>query len=120
MKDYLLVILSVILLAFGFILQKVYQRRTADTTEGGIDVSIISAVFSISLLILTSGFSISFTRFSAINAMIKSACCLAYTVIGFKIMKEGSVALYMLFLMSGGMLVPSVWGWIFLDEIIVN
>ena len=116
MKDYLLVILSVILLAFGFILQKVYQRLTADTTEGGIDFSIISAVFSIILLILTSGFSISFTRFSAINAMIKSACCLAYTVIGFKIMKEGSVALYMLFLMSGGMLVPSVWGWIFLDE----
>ena len=116
MKDYLLVILSVILLAFGFILQKVYQRRTADITEGGIDFSIIAAVFSIILLILTSGFSISFTPFSAINAMIKSACCLAYTVIGFKIMKEGSVALYMLFLMSGGMLVPSVWGWIFLDE----
>ena len=50
MKDYLLVILSVILLAFGFILQKVYQRRTSDTTEGGIDFSIISAVFSIILL----------------------------------------------------------------------
>ena len=31
-------------------------------------------------------------------------------------MKESSVAIYMLFLMSGGMLVPSVWGWIFLHE----
>ena len=39
-----------------------------------------------------------------------------HAIIGFRIMKESSVAIYMLFLMSGGMLVPSVWGWIFLHE----
>ena len=116
MKDYLPILLSVVLLAFGFILQKAYQKRSKDTIEGGIDFGIISAGFSIILLIVTSGFSISFTWFSAINAVMKSACCLAYTIIGFWIMKKGSVAIYMLFLMSGGMLVPSVWGWIFLDE----
>ena len=111
-----MVILAVALLALGFVMQKLYQNRTDDTTEGGVNFSIISGFFSIIILILTSGFSVSFTWYSAINAILKSACCLAYTIIGFRIMKEGSVAIYMLFLMSGGMLVPSVWGWIFLDE----
>ena len=116
MKDYLMIILAVALLALGFVMQKIYQKRTDDTTEGGVDFSIISGLFSIVVLILTSGFSISFTWYSAINAILKSACCLAYTIIGFRIMKESSVAIYMLFLMSGGMLVPSIWGWIFLGE----
>ena len=111
-----MVILAVALLALGFVMQKLYQNRTDDTTEGGVNFSIISGFFSIIILILTSGFSVSFTWYSAINAILKSACCLAYTIIGFRIMKVGSVAIYMLFLMSGGMLVPSVWGWIFLDE----
>ena len=116
MKDYLMIVLAVALLAFSFILQKVYQLRTSDSTESGVDYSIFSAVFGIILLVITSGFSISFTTYSVINAFLKSACCLVYTIIGFKIMKEGSVALYMLFLMSGGMLIPAVWGWLFLNE----
>ena len=116
MKDYLMIILAVALLALGFVMQKIYQKRTDDTTEGGVDFSIISGLFSIVILILTSGFSISFTWYSMINAVLKSTCCLAYTIIGFRIMKESSVSIYMLFLMSGGMLVPSVWGWIFLNE----
>ena len=116
MKDYFMIILAVVLLALGFVMQKIYQKRTDDTTEGGVDFSIISGLFSIVILILTNGFSVSFTWYSVINAVLKSACCLAYTIIGFRIMKESSVAIYMLFLMSGGMLVPSVWGWIFLKE----
>ena len=50
------------------------------------------------------------------TALWGALCGLAYTVIGFRIMKEGSMALFTLFLMSGGMLVPAVWGWLFLHE----
>ena len=62
MKDYLMIILAVALLALGFVMQKIYQKRTDDTTEGGVDFSIISGLFSIVILIFTSGFSISFRR----------------------------------------------------------
>ena len=116
MKDYFLIVLSALLLAVCFILQKLFQTRTADTTESGVNFSILSASFSIILLVITSGFSISFTPYSVINVIIRSTFCLVHTVLGFKIMKAGSVALHMLFLMSGGMLVPAVWGWIFLNE----
>ena len=116
MKDFLLVILAVGLLAVCFLLQKLYQKRTDGSTESSIDFSILSGISSILFLVITNGFSLSFTWFSAINGTLKSACCLAYTVIGFKIMQAGNMSLYMLFLMSGGMLVPTVWGWAFLGE----
>ena len=97
-------------------MQKTFQRRADDPTESGINFSILSGVFSVVILALTNGRVVSFTWFSVIHAILKSACCLAYTIIGFKIMKDANVALYMLFLMSGGMLVPAVWGWLFLGE----
>lgn len=116
MKEYLLVLLADALLAACFMVRKFYQNLTDGTTESGVNFSILSAVATIFILIVTSGFTISFTWYSALMAVLGSACCLAYTVLGFKIMSEGSVALFTLFLMSGGMLVPAVWGWLFLDE----
>lgn len=116
MKDYLLIVLSALLLALSFIFQKLFQTRTSDSTECGVDYNIMSALFSIFVLAITTGFSISFTPYSVINICLRSTCCLVHTVLGFKIMKAGSVALHMLFLMSGGMLVPAVWGWLFLGE----
>lgn len=116
MKDYLLVILAAVLLAFGFVLQKLYQNKNNDSGSDGIDFSILSAICSVFFLLFTSGFSLSFTWYSFINALLKTSCCIAYTIIGFKILKEGKVALYTLFLMCGGMLLPAVWGWLFLNE----
>ena len=116
MREYLMVLLAVVLLALGFVLRKVYQNHTDGTTESGVNFGIMSAVCSIVILVLTSGFTISFTWFSVAMALWGALCCLAYTVIGFRIMKEGGMALFTLFLMSGGMLVPAVWGWLFLHE----
>ncbi len=114
--DYLLILLSVLLLAIGFILQKLYQKGSEQSTVGGVDFSILSACFSLILLLAMSGFSPEFSWYSAINSLLRAACGLAYTVIGFWIMKHGHVAYYMLFLMSGGMVLPTVWGWLFLHE----
>lgn len=116
MLNYLFVLLSVVLLALGFIIQKCYQRDSESTTEGSVSFSIVSAACSIIWLVLLNGFSFDLTWFSVINSVLRALCGLLYTILGFGIMKEGKVALYMLFLMSGGMLVPCVWGWIFLNE----
>ncbi len=116
MLDYILVLLAVVLLALGFIIQKIYQRGLESTTEGSISFSIVSALCSIILLILLNGFSFDLSWYSAINSVLRALCGLLYTILGFGIMKEGKVAFYMLFLMSGGMLVPCVWGWLFLNE----
>ena len=118
MWDYILVMIAVGLLALGFIIQKIYQKSSSSSNESSIIFSIISACCSVVVLIFLNGFSFSITWYSAINSILRALCCLLYTVLGFQIMREGKVAFYMLFLMSGGMLVPAVWGWVFLKEII--
>ena len=116
MWDYLKVLFSVVLLAIGFIVQKIYQKGSKSSNESGVMFSIISACCSVVVLILLNGFSFDFTWYSAINSVLRALCGLLYTILGFQIMREGKVAFYMLFLMSGGMLVPAVWGWLFLNE----
>ena len=116
MIDYLMAMGSVALIALGFIIQKVYQRATDSSAKSSSAYSLISAALSLLFLIIMNGMTLEITAYSAINATLRALCGLAYTVIGFKIMKEGSVAYYMLFLMSGGMLLPAIYGWIFLRE----
>lgn len=116
MKDYLMIVLAVALLAFCFILQKLFQKQTDPSPQTSVDFSILSGIGTVLILVLSSGFRISFTWYSGLNAFLKSTCVLAYTVIGFQIMQAGSISTYMLFLMSGGMLIPAAWGWAFLGE----
>ena len=116
MIDYLMAMGSVALIALGFIIQKIYQRATDSSAKSSSAYSLISAALSLLYLIIMNGLTLEITAYSAINATLRALCGLAYTVIGFKIMKEGSVAYYMLFLMSGGMLLPAIYGWIFLRE----
>lgn len=116
MKDYLLVLLSVALLAFTFILSKVYQRRSGSDTGSAAVYNMVSAICSIIILFSMNGFIPEFTPYSLINAILRSGCGFLYSLIGFKILERGSMAIYMLFLMSGGMAVPAVYGWLFLGE----
>ena len=120
MIDYLLVLLSVALLAAAFMVQKFYQKNTDGSTESSTIFSMVSAVCSIVFLVLRNttaeGLNIQFSWYSLINSILKGACGFLYTIIGFKILKRANVATYMLFLMSGGMVVPAIWGWVFLGE----
>ena len=49
-------------------------------------------------------------------AAMQTCLVTAYTLISFRILKNGTMALYSLFLMSGGMTVPYIWGLLFLNE----
>lgn len=112
MIDYLLVLLSVALLAGAFITQKLYQKSSDGSTESSTVFTMVSACCSIIFLIATNGFKFEFTWYSLINSILKAGCGFLYSLVGFQILKKTNVATYMLFLMSGGMAVPAVWGFI--------
>ena len=63
-----------------------------------------------------SGFKIVFTPFSFLMAFLTTLCGVIYTIIGLKILSGGKVAIYAMFLMSGGMLLPFLYGAIFGGE----
>ncbi len=115
-KDYIILLLSVVLLALNFAATKVYQTNSGTSLRSGLKFNIITGGLTAIIFFIFNGFKCDINMFSAAMAAAVALFCALYTVIGFKIMEKGQMALYTIFLMTGGMSVPYIWGLIFLNE----
>ena len=116
--DYALLLGATILIAFEFALAKVYQAKAGTFLAAGLRFNLLSGVATAVLFFALGGFRITFSWFSLWMAFGFSACLTAYSLLGFQVLKNGNVAIYSIFLMSGGMLLPYFFGLLFLEEII--
>ena len=118
---YFLVILSVFCLAINFSFNKIYQNRVG---SGSRMVSLFNIVASSAMIVIffvvngvMNGFdSFTVTPFSLLMAAAMALLCGGYSLIGFKIISLGNIAVYTLFLMLGGMTIPYFFGLIYLNE----
>lgn len=116
MNAYILILIADVLMAVNFIFQKTYQKEAGTAIKAGLTYNAITGFFSAILFLFINGFKIKLTVFSCLMAAIFATAITFYTLIGFKIMEKGSMSLYTIFLMSGGMTVPYIFGVIFLNE----
>jgi len=116
MTNYLMLIIADIILAFYFAFNKIYQRSEGTSMAAGFKFNALSGLFTLIIFLMLNGFSTKITVFSCILALGKTVFVVAYTLLGFRLLKEGSMALYTLFLMIGGMTVPYIYGLVFLEE----
>ncbi|MBQ7320353.1 MAG: hypothetical protein IJW97_09315 [Clostridia bacterium] len=120
MKYYLLVLVAVIGLAVNFSLTKIYQNRTGTGFRISVLFNVITGAFTAVVFFFINGFmngfSFPITPFSLLMAVLMTLFCGSYTIIGFKIISMGDIAIYTLFLMLGGMMLPYFYGLLFLDE----
>jgi drug/metabolite transporter (DMT)-like permease len=120
MRYYLIVLLAVVGLAVNFCLTKLYQNRTGTGFRISVLFNIITGAFTAVLFFFINGFmngfSLHFTSFSWLMAFLLLLFCGGYALIGFKIIAMGDIAVYTLFLMLGGMMLPYFFGLIFLEE----
>lgn len=116
MMNYILVTFSVILLAVSFALQHQYQKIEGDGQKAIMIYNLFVALFGAIIFWGIDGFEIRFTMYSVFMASAMALLSLVYTIIGFRLLKIGGMTLYTLFLMTGGMVVPYIWGLLFLDE----
>ena len=114
--NYIMLFISVLFLAFNFADTKLYQKREGVAPVAGFRFNAFVGFFTAVLFLVANGFKLSVTGYSLLMATLINSLVMIYTVIGFKIMESGSMARYMMFLMSGGMAVPYIWGLLFLDE----
>lgn len=119
MQYYFFILIAVVLLSLQFATNKAYGLRRGNsvkaslifTTCGGLASSVVSLIIA-----LISGERITFTAFSAVVAALIAIMCCTYTFIGFKIMALGSLSVFTMFLMLGGMLLPYLFGVLRLNE----
>lgn len=116
MKDYILLILSAVLTAASLGTNKIYQRQAGISAEAGLNFIFLFGAFSALMFWVGNGFHLRITLYSAVMASLIALLSGGYTMIGFRLMKEEKMTLYTLFLMTGGMMVPYVWGLCLLDE----
>ena len=114
--DYMLAILAAVLLAFEFSFSKQYQSVEGASIVSGLRFNLLSGLLSALIMFGIAGFRLEFSGYSLIMALSMSLCSSLYVLLSFKVLKLGGMALYSTFLMSGGMLLPFIFGVIFLDE----
>ena len=117
MLFYLVAIGATVLLTGDFASQKSYQRLQGAAAKAGFLFNSVQGIFVMLLFLVLTGFSVGFSGYSLLMAAAFTSLCFTYSLIGFKIMEYGSMSVYTVFLMAGGMTIPYVWGLLFLDEV---
>ena len=113
---YLMLLGAAALLAVCFVLNKIYQKYAGTSLKAGLAFNALIGFFAAIIFFFIGGLKFEITAFSAILATAMTVVVMVYTLLGFRILKDGSVAVYSIFLMSGGMTVPYLYGLLFLDE----
>ena len=118
--NYVFLAVATVLLAGVFAGNKVYQSKEGTSLKAGLRFNIVVSVFSCLFYgichLFLEGFSFDFSWFSLLLASLVTLFVLLYTLLSFSILQSGNMALYTLFLMSGGTLLPYLFGLIFLGE----
>ncbi len=116
MTDYILLFISVILMVALFVTNKMFQQQAGTAMrEGLIFNGSLGMILAVAFWGM-NGFRLDINIYSAVMAVFVALLTVGYTMIGFRIMRNEKVALYTIFLMTGGMTIPYVWGLLFLDE----
>ena len=116
MVQYLMLTLATLLLAVDFSFNKIYQKTKGTSPASGFGFNALLGLFTSIIFFLINGFKVDFSLFSFLMAMAVNILVVSYNIIGFRLLKSGTMAIYTMFLMSGGMILPYVFGLVFLDE----
>ena len=114
--DYVMAISSTMLLAIYVSFSKKYQTTEGTGMVAGLRYAAMEGLFSALLFWALSNFKFTFSAFSLIMAFVLALFSDIQLLIGFQIMKRENMAVYTLFSMSGSMLLPYIFGVVFLEE----
>lgn len=114
--DYIMLTSAALLLAVDFSANKLYQNLRGTSLEASLFFNLILGLATAIIFFAVNRFRLSFSPYSVIMAVLMSVTVMSYNIIGFRILKQCSMAVYSLFLLIGGMTLPYVWGLVFLNE----
>ncbi len=120
MDIYVLMILAaVVLLALQFSTNRAYSLKCGSGAKASLTFTclagLLSAIICAFIAVVFEG-GLTFPIYSIGLAAIVAVLCSTYNFIGFKIMALGSLSVFMMFLMLGGMMLPYLFGIFYLDE----
>lgn len=116
MLQYLMLTSAALLLAMDFAMNNIYRKLRDASPKASLFFNTILGLATAVIFFAVNGFKLSFSLYSALAALLMSAATMSYNMIGFRILKQGFLSVYSLFLMVGGTVLPYIWGVLFLNE----
>ena len=115
---YLLLLLAVALLAASNCFSKQYQKLTEryNNVECSLRKTIPMSVISVVFFLCINGFKLRFTWFSFVMSVVLAVVNVVAQLVIFKAYEKGSVSLFTMFQMQGGMILPFIYGVIFANN----
>jgi drug/metabolite transporter (DMT)-like permease len=116
MTEYFIILLAVFGFAAQFVFTKMYGNSVKQTTTTSLVMLVFISCIGAVMYLAIAGFKVNFSLFSFFYALFLVLVMLPYYIIGIKVISLGSLAIYSMFMMLGGMLVPFFYGVWFLNE----
>lgn len=116
MTAYLMIVLAVFCFAGQFAFTKMYECSVKQTTLTSLVMLVVTSVIGTVLYLFIGGFRVVLSTISVLWAILFALVMIPYYMIGIKVLSLGSLAIYSMFMMLGGMLVPFFYGVWFLKE----
>lgn len=116
MINYLFILLAVVCFAAQFAFTKLYEGAVGQSTVTTLVMLVGTSLVGSGIFLVANGMQLQFSRISLIWAVVFALIMLPYYMIGIKVLSLGSLAIYSMFMMLGGMLVPFFYGILFLRE----
>ncbi len=113
---YGMLFLAVLFLAAQFAMNKLFQSKNGSGMETSLLYTAATGAAAALIFLVISGSRVKLTPFSLLCAVGIAALCLGYNLLGFRIFSLGSYAVFNLFLMAGGMILPFLYGMLFLGD----
>ena len=113
---YLMLTGAAMLLGADFALNKIYQKVNGTAPKAVFFFNSLLGLITAVIFFCINGFKLDFSLYSFVMAGLISALVMCYNIIGFRLLKSGTMAMYTLFLMTGGMVLPYIWGLLLLNE----
>ena len=113
---YLFIIIAVLLITAQFSFTKIFANQIEQTTATVMVMLVFTSSVGALLFLIINGFQIEFSMFSFVMAFAFGTIMVFYFVIGVKVLSLGSLAVYSMFMMLGGMIVPFIYGILFLID----
>ena len=114
--SYLYIVIADILLGIMFLLNKKYQSIKGASLKSGLKTNFSIGLIGFITMFIVNGFTLNFSWYSFCIAIITNTASAIYTILGLKILRDGKVSIYSVFLMTGGMVLPFLYGVIFNSE----
>ena len=113
---YVILLLAVLTFTAQFAFTKIYSERAEQKLNTTLIMLILISVIGMLLYLFIGGFKLQFSLNSFILAGAFALVMVPYYVLGIKVLSIGSLAIFSMFMMLGGMLLPFAYGLIFLNE----